>query len=85
MESKEKLETLYNLKIAIESKGFQEFIMKPLYEEMDKLKNAYDCESLRELSALKGKRQGLKFIIGILKQVDTDTKNLKYELESRQE
>lgn len=48
---------------------------------MDKQKNAYDCESLRELSVVKGKKQGLEFFIKLLKGVDKDIKNLKYELE----
>jgi len=82
---KEKLQQLYQLKISIESKGFQEYVMKPLYEELKKLKDAYDCESLRELSTVKGKKQGLKFIIELLKRVDVEIKNTKYELESRED
>ena len=82
---KEKLQQLYQLKISIESKGFQEYVMKPLHEELEKLKDAYDCESLRELSTVKGKKQGLKFIIELLKRVDVEIKNTKYELESRED
>ena len=78
---KEKLQDLYALKLAIESKAFQENIMKPLFEELDKTKNAYDCESLRELATVKGRKQGLMFIIKRLKEIDKDIKNLKYELD----
>lgn len=80
---KEKLETLYKLKTAIESKGFQDHIMKPLYEELDKLKNAYDCDSLEELSALKGNRDGLMKVIDILKDIDVEIGNIKHELDSQ--
>ena len=55
--------------------------MKPLYEEMDKLKDAYDCDSLKELATLKGKKDGLKYLIELLKRTDVEIKNCKYELE----
>ncbi len=76
-----KLDYLFELKAQIESFPFQEFLVKPVFAEMDKQKNAYDCESLRELSVVKGKKQGLEFFIKLLKGVDQDIKNLKYELE----
>jgi len=76
-----KLDYLFELKSQIESFPFQEFLVKPIFAEMDKQKNAYDCESLRELSVVKGKKQGLEFFIKLLKGVDKDIKNLKYELE----
>lgn len=76
-----KLDYLFELKAQIESFPFQEFLVKPVFAEMDKQKNAYDCESLRELSVVKGKKQGLEFFIKLLKGVDKDIKNLKYELE----
>ncbi len=76
-----KLDHLFELKAQIESFPFQEYLVKPILEELDKQKNAYDCESLRELSIVKGKKQGLLFLINTLKNVDQDIKNLKYELE----
>lgn len=76
-----KLDHLFELKAQIESFPFQEYLVKPVLEELDKQKNAYDCESLRELSVVKGKKQGLMFLINTLKNVDQDIKNLKYELE----
>lgn len=76
-----KLDHLFELKAQIESFPFQEYLVKPVLAELDKQKNAYDCESLRELSVVKGKKQGLMFLINTLKNVDQDIKNLKYELE----
>lgn len=76
-----KLDHLFELKAQIESFPFQEYLVKPIFAELDKQKNAYDCESLRELSVVKGKKQGLIFLIELLKSVDQDIKNLKYELE----
>jgi hypothetical protein len=85
MNLKEEFDDLWDLKIKIESKNFQERLVKPLYAEMESLGKAYDQNSLRELATLKGRRQGLKFFIGLLKQVDIDLKNKKYELESSEE
>lgn len=76
----QKLERLQELKLYIESETFQENIMKPLYSEIDKQKDAYDCESLRELAQVKGKKQGLNFLIKRLKEIDNEIKNLKYDL-----
>lgn len=82
MSLKEEFNELWDLKLKIESQNFQKYIMKPLYAEIDRLKDAYDCKSLTELATLKGKAQGLKTIIGILKQVDLDIKNKKFELDN---
>jgi hypothetical protein len=73
---------LIRMKEMIETDEFQKYIMKPIYEELDKLKNAYDCESLRELHTVKGKKQGIKTIIEILKNIDAELKNKQYEIEN---
>lgn len=82
MTQKEHLELLHELKTHIESRSFQELVMKPIFKELDGLKYAYDCDSLRELQTLKGKKQGIKFLIELLKDVDVDIKNLRDELEN---
>lgn len=82
MKPQEKLDHLFVLKSQIESFPFQEFLVKPMKEELEKLKNAYDCESLRELAAVKGKKQGLLFLLTTLKNIDLDIKNLKHEIEN---
>lgn len=85
MTLKDKLMLLSEVKGQIESEAFQTFIVKPMYEELDKLKHSYDCESLRELAQVKGKKQGLMFLIDTLKRVDLDFKNTQHELEDSQE
>jgi len=80
---RKEVDDLYDLKQKIESESFQTYIMKPLYEELDKIKNAYDCESLRELATIKGRKQGITFLLKLLKQTDVDRQNKKYELESQ--
>lgn len=81
-EAQTKLDYLFELKAQIESFPFQEYLVKPIREELDKQKNAYDCGSLRELATVKGKKQGLTFFIDTLKKIDQDIKNLKYEIEN---
>jgi hypothetical protein len=78
----EKLSQLNTLKGYIESPEFQEWIMKPLFAELDRQKNAYDCESLRELATVKGKKQGLMFMITLLKEVDRQIKNTRLDVEN---
>ena len=85
MNPKTKLDELYAVKRGIESKEFQFYVMKPLYAELDKLKNAFDCTTLAELSLLKGRKQGLTKMIDIFKSIETDIKNLKYEIENTEE
>ncbi len=81
MNPKQKLDELYAVKRSIESREFQEYAMKPLYGELEKLKEAYDCKTLTELATLKGKKAGLEAMIKIFKQIETDIKNLKFEIE----
>jgi len=81
MNLQEEYNKLLELKGNIESEAFQEKIMQPLFKELEKQKNAYDCESLRELSVVKGKKQGLTFIIKLLKQVEIDLNNKKNEID----
>jgi hypothetical protein len=80
--SKELLEELYSLKNFVESNEFQKFIMKPLFEELDKQKNAYDCKTLTELATVKGKKQGLTFLIKLLKGIELQIKNEKFDLDN---
>lgn len=76
----QKLERLQELKMYIESETFQENIIKPLYAEIDKQKNSFECESLRELATIKGKHQGLSWMIKRLKEIDNEIKNLRFDL-----
>ena len=82
MTPKEELQELYEFKIMVESKLFQKYLMEPLKKEIEGLKNAYDCGTLEELVHLKGYNKGLKFVIGILKQTDNDTRNKKTEVDN---
>lgn len=83
MTEKEQFAALSDLKAHIESLPFQEFIIKPLYAELEKLKAAYTCETLKELYAIKGEARGLKKMMGILKQIDIDWNNLRDELNKK--
>jgi hypothetical protein len=85
MNAKQEFEELLDMRSKIQSPVFQKYIVKPIYEEMDKLKSAYDCDSLRELHTIKGKKQGLKFFIEILKQIDKEYANKLYEIENSDE
>lgn len=81
MTAEENLNRLNELKSYIESAVFQDCIMKPLYDELDKLKASYECDTLKELHRTKGEAIGLKKMIDILKQVEVDMKNAQTEYE----
>jgi hypothetical protein len=49
-------------------------------KELDKVKNAYDCNTLSELKEVKGKKKGLTFIINLLKVADQDYRNKRNEI-----
>lgn len=65
----------------IESEPFQTLIMKPLFAELEKVKNAYDCKTLTELATVKGKKNGILFLINLLKSVKTQYENAKTDVE----
>ena len=79
---KEKLNELFSLKLKIESAEFQDYVMKPIFEELNRQKEAYNCQTLKELSYIKGKKEGLLFLINLFKGIDTDIKNLKWEIDN---
>lgn len=79
----EKLSDLLTLKGYIETKIFQDNVMKPLFAELDKQKDAYDCKTLQELATVKGKKDGLLFLIDLFKTIDNDIKNTKYDIENQ--
>jgi hypothetical protein len=45
-------------------------IMGALTEEINKLKNSYDCKTLQEIATLKGEYKGLTFIPDIIVQYE---------------
>jgi hypothetical protein len=81
MQPKEELEELYEWKIIVEMRIFQKFLMEPLKKKIESLKNAYDCDNLRELHSLKGEEKGLRYVISLLKEKDNDLRNKKTEVD----
>lgn len=76
----EELAKLNSLAGMIESDEFQEYIYKPLQAELDKLKDAYDCDSLRELATLKGKKWGLQQFFNKVKDTHGKIRSLREDL-----
>lgn len=64
---------------------FQEFFVKPIYKELDELKAAYSCDSLKELSRIKGKKEGLTYFISLLKSIDEEIKIKESQLKPDEE
>jgi hypothetical protein len=85
MTTQDKYQQLVDLKGYIETEAFQNFIMKPLYDEMAKVKKLRDLKSWDETCKAKGQEIGLEKLKDILKQVEIDLKNTRTELEDEVE
>lgn len=82
MTLRKKLEELYELKRLIESEEFQKYLAKPLREKQSKLKTDFFSDSLKDSWRKGGKYEGIQEFFKILKEIDNDIKNTKYELEN---
>lgn len=80
-ELKIKLDELYELKLWIETPIFQKYLCKPLREKQGKLKVNFFSDSLKESWRKGGKHEGIEEFFNILKEIDIEIKNTKYEVE----
>ena len=64
----------------IESKAFQDSIVKPMRTFQDLLKSSYDCKTLEELATIKGQKIGSDKFFKILKELDEDFNNKANQL-----
>jgi len=71
---RQELEELNDVQLMIQSENFQEYIVKPMREYQNELKDAYQCETLKELYAVKGKKQGSEKFFDVLKGIAEDRK-----------
>lgn len=76
----EKLKEALDAKAMIEGELFQKFFAKRIKKEKEKLKFAYECDSIAELKYLKGKVSGLDIFLKVCKELDTEIRYLKNEL-----
>lgn len=67
------------------SQVFQEFFVKPIYAEIEKLGKAYDCQTTEEIAELRGKHKAHQFFIGLLKGIDEDIRIKTEQLKSDEE
>lgn len=78
-EIKLELAELQDFKGMINSDIFKKFILDPMQAQMNDLKSAYDCESLKQLYAVKGKKQGLQVFFNLIENIETKIENKKLE------
>jgi len=85
MNTQEKYKQLVDLKQYIETEAFQNFIMKPFYEELAGITKLRDLKNWEDTCKAKGIEIGLEKLRDILKQVEVDLKNTREELEEELE
>lgn len=56
---------------AFRATGLYQALIKPLEEEREQLRHAYDCETLEEMARLRGYKAGLDFVSDLMAQIET--------------
>lgn len=79
-ELKLELEALNNLKGMVHSDTFKKFILDPMTAELNGLKSAYDCDSLKQLYTVKGKKQGMETFFSLIENIDTKIENKNQDI-----
>lgn len=79
---KKELEQLEEAKIMIETETFQKFFVKPIKKLMDDKAIQFFAEDLKENWRTGGQVEGLNEFLNILKEINTDYKNKKFEFEN---
>ncbi len=82
---KKELEQLEEAKIMIETETFQKFFVRPIKKKMDDKAIQFFAEDLKENWRTGGQVEGLNEFLNILKTINTDYKNKKFELENSPE
>ena len=80
MNDKQRLEALYTVKTYIETFEFQEFIMKPIFAELEKIQKLKGYKSWDEVLKAQGKEAGLMKLIDLLKANELDIKNTRTDM-----
>ena len=82
---KEEYAELHEVKRMIEGKLFQSYIVEPIRKYQDSLKAAYSCNTLKEIATIRGEKKGSDKFFNILKEIDVEFKNKRFELENSDE
>ena len=82
MTLQKEINELEEVKVLKNSSLFQKYFAQPVFDELNGMKSAYSCDTLKELHRLKGKREGLKFFLSLLKSIDEDYKIKKAQLKA---
>lgn len=56
-----------------------DLLIKPLQEELLSLKSAYDCKTLQEIATLKGKKEGLSFVLETIEKIVAEGERAREE------
>ena len=80
MTTKEEYAELHEVKRMIEGELFQKYIVERVRAYQDTLKAAYSCDTLKEIANIRGQKKGSDQFFNILKDIDKDFVNKKFEL-----
>lgn len=72
---------LIDVKHMVEGELFQKYFATPMRKELKGLKDAYDCDSLKELHEIKGKRWGVNQFFKQVDELETRSRFIRNDLD----
>lgn len=74
------LNELADVELFLQNENVQKHFLKPFDDELNELKDAYDCDTLKELHFTKGKKKGLLFLAETEESIHNRIKQIQMEL-----
>jgi|GEM_PF-2082183 len=80
-ELERKLSELSDVQSFLNNENVKKHFLQPFEYEKDVLKNSYDCDTLKELYFIKGKKKGLFFIDEIIESIENEIGQLRKDID----
>lgn len=80
MDEELELQELLDLRGMMDGELFKKYLTEPMQAELESLKDAYDCDSLKELYRIKGQKKGLKTFLDIVDGINRRIENKRLEV-----
>jgi len=77
-----KYKELFEIKRIVESQEFQKYILKPMKDYRFAQKNNFFSDSVKDQWRKGGRVEGVNELLKILKTIDNDFKNERYDVET---
>lgn len=79
------LAALHAVRGMVESDEFRKIVLEPVKRALESLKDSYDCDSLKELGEVKGKKEGLRVFLDIVEGLNQQIQNKQFDVDNSPE